>query len=59
MHISNFINTLNKIKDKTGLYIIVTASNYDWLEYASGNTTYEDLFIMPNKNPLILPLILT
>ena len=49
VHISNFINTLNKIKDKTGLYIIVQASNYDWLEYAGGNTIYEDLFVMPNK----------
>ena len=56
VHISNFINTLNKIKDKTGLYIIVMASNYDWLEYACGNTTYEDLFVVPKKksiNPTI------
>ena len=56
MHISNFINTLNKIKDKTGLYIIVQASNYDWLEYAGGYTIYEDLFVMANKksiNPTI------
>ena len=45
VHIPNFINTLNKIKDKTGLYIIVQASNYDWLEYAGGNTIYEDLFV--------------
>ena len=49
MHISNFINTLHKIKDTTGLYIIITASKYDWLEYAGGNTTYEDLFVTPNK----------
>ena len=42
----------NKIKDKTGLYIIVMASNYDWLEYASGNTTYEDLFVMPNNKSI-------
>ena len=49
VHISNFINTLHKIKDKTGLYIIITASKYDWLEYAGGNTTYEDFFITPNK----------
>ena len=56
VHISNFINTLYKIKDKTGLYIIITASKYDWLEYAGGNTTYEDLFVTPNKgviNPTI------
>ena len=49
MHISNFINTLHKIKDTTGLYIIITASKYDWLEYAGGNTTYEDLFVTQNK----------
>ena len=56
MHISRFIATLNKIKDATGLYIIVEASNYDWLEYASGNTTYENIFGVPNKitiNPTI------
>ena len=50
VHVSNFINTLHRIKDKTGLYIIITASKYDWLEYAGGNTTYEDLFVTPNKN---------
>ena len=44
-----FIATLNKIKDKTGLYIIVTALNCDWLEYAGGNTMYEDLIIVPNN----------
>ena len=39
VHISRFISTLNKIKNMTGLYIIVEAANYDWLEYANGNTT--------------------
>ena len=29
MHVSNFINTLHKINDTTGLYIIITASKYD------------------------------
>ena len=55
MHIANFIATLNKIKDKTGLYIIVTALNFDWLEYAGGNTMYEDLIVVPNKKPLFQP----
>ena len=49
VHISKFIATLNKIKGITGLYIIVTASNYDWLEFAGGKTTHENLFVMPNK----------
>ena len=56
VHISRFIATLNKIKYATGLYIIVEASNYNWLEYASGNTTYENIFVVPNKitiNPTI------
>ena len=53
MHIANFIATLNKIKDTTGLYIIVTALNCDWLEYAGGNTTYEDLIVVPNKKTII------
>ena len=48
MHISNLISTLHRIKDKTGLYIIITTSKYDCLEYAGGNTTYEDLFVTPN-----------
>ena len=59
VHVSNFINTLHRIKDKTGLYIIITASNHDWLEYAGGNTTYEDLFVTPNKKVLTLQFINT
>ena len=51
IHIANFIVTLNKIKAQTGLYIIVTALNCNWLEYAGGNTTYEDLIVVPNKKP--------
>ena len=47
MHIANFIATLNKIKDITGLYIIVTSLNCDWLEYASGNIMDEDLIVVP------------
>ena len=56
VHVSNLINTLHRIKDITGLYIIITASKHDWLEYAGGNTTYENLFVTPNKkviNPTI------
>ena len=53
VHISRFISTLNKIKNITGLYIIVEASSYDWLEYASGNTTYENLYVIPNKISII------
>ena len=56
VHISNFINTLHRIKDKTGLYIIIIASKYDWLEYAGGNTTYEDLFVTPNKKVINPPI---
>ena len=52
VHISNLIATLHKIKDVTGLYIIVEESNYDWLEYAGGNTTHENLYV---KNPSIQP----
>ena len=54
--IHNLISTLNRIKDKTGLYIIIEGSKYDWLEYASGDTIHEDLFVTPNKkviNPTI------
>ena len=53
VHNANFIATLNKIKDTTGLYIIVTALNCNWLEYAGGNTMYEDLIIVPNKKNII------
>ena len=49
VHVANFIATLNKAKDKTGLYIMVTALNCDLLEYAGGNTTYENLIVVPNK----------
>ena len=49
MHIANLIATLNKIKDTTGLYTIVTALNCDWLEYAGGNTKYKNIIVVPNK----------
>ena len=56
VHVHNLISTLHSIKDKTGLYIIIEGSKYDWLEYASGDTIHEDLFVTPNKkviNPTI------
>ena len=56
MHIHNLISTLHRVKDKTGLYIIIEGSKYDRLEYAGGNTTYKDLFVTPSKkviNPTI------
>ena len=56
LHTANFISTLNRIKDVTGLYIIVTASNYDWLEYAGGNTIHKNLFIVPNKKTINLTI---
>ena len=31
VHVANFIETLNKVKDKTGLYIMVLALNCEWL----------------------------
>ena len=52
-HISNLIATLNKIKDKTGLYTIVTALNCDWLEYVGGNTINKNFVIVPNKKTII------
>ena len=53
VHVHNLISTLHSIKDKTGLYIIIEGSKFDWLEYASGNTIHKDLFVTPNKKSLI------
>ena len=47
---------IQSIKDKTGLYIIIEGSKYDWLEYASGDTIHKDIFVTLNKkviNPTI------
>ena len=52
-HLANFIDTLNKIKVKTGLYTIVSGQKYDWLQYAGGHTTYQELVIAPNKSTII------
>ena len=42
-HVHNLVSTLNHIKDKTGLYILLEGSKYDWLEYASNDTINVDL----------------
>ena len=52
VHVHNLVSTLNCIKDKTGLYIIMEGSKYDWLEYANGDTIHEDLFVSPNKSAI-------
>ena len=56
VHVHNLISTLNCIKDKTGLYILMEGSKYDWLEYANGDTINEDLFVTPKKT-VIIPTI--
>ena len=56
VHILNLISILNGIKDKTGLYILMEGSKYDWLEYANADTINEDLFVAPKKT-VIIPTI--
>ena len=51
-HLANFIGTLNKIKAITGLYTIVSGHKYDWLQYAGGHTTLQELIIAPNKTTI-------
>ena len=48
-HLANFINTLNLIKVKIGLYTIVTGLKSDWLQYASHNSIYQELSLAPDK----------
>ena len=55
-HLANFINTLNSIKVKIGLYTIVTGLKSDWLHYASHNTIYQELSLAPDKK-VIIPTI--
>ena len=55
-HLANFINTLNSIKVKIGLYTIVTGLKSDWLQYASHNTIYQELSLAPDKK-IIIPTI--
>ena len=52
-HLANFIITLNAIKVKIGLYTIVSGLKSDWLQYASHNTTYQELSLAPDKKSTI------
>ena len=47
VHVHNLISTLHSIKDKTGLYIIIEGSKYDWLEYASGDAIHKEITLSP------------
>ena len=49
-HVYNLVSILNQIKTKTGLYIIMEGSKYDWLEYASNDTIYVELIVTPKKD---------
>ena len=49
VHVHNLVSILNRIKDITGLYILMEGSKYDWLEYASNDTINVDLFVTPKK----------
>ena len=49
-HVFNLVEILNQIKNKTGLYTIMEGSKYDWLEYASHDTTYLELHVTPKKD---------
>ena len=46
------VDILNQIKNKTGLYTIMEGSKYDWLEYASIDTTHLELFVTPKKDAI-------
>ena len=52
-HLANFIITLNAIKVKISLYTIVSGLKSDWLQYASHNTTYQELSLAPDKKSII------
>ena len=52
-HLANFIQTLNAIKGKIGLYTIVSGHKFDWLQYASHNTTYQELLLASDKKTII------
>ena len=51
-HVFNLVDILNQIKDKTGLYTIMEGSKYDWLEYASHDTTHLELLVTPKKDAI-------
>ena len=48
----NLVDILNQIKVKTGLYTIMEGSKYDWLEYASNDTTHLEIFVTPKKDAI-------
>ena len=56
IHVYNLVSTLNQIKNITGLYILMEGSKYDWLEYASNDTIYVDLFVTPKKDVINLTI---
>ena len=56
VHVYNLVSILNQIKNKTGLYILMEGSKYDWLEYASNDTIYVDLFVTPKKTVVNLTI---
>ena len=56
IHVYNLVSTLNQIKNKTGLYILMEGSKYDWLEYASNDTIFVDLFVTPKKTVINLTI---
>ena len=56
VHVHNLVSTLNHIKDKTGLYILMEGSKYDWLEYPSNDTINVDLFVTPKKTVINLTI---
>ena len=49
-HVFNLVTILNQIKTKTGLYIIMEGSKYDWLEYASHDTINIEIIVTPKKD---------
>ena len=55
-HVYNLVSILNQIKNKTGLYILMEGSKYDWLEYASNDTIHVDLFVTPKKDVINLTI---
>ena len=57
-HVFNLVTILSQIKNKTGLYVIMEGSSYDWLEYASHDTIHIKLIVTPKKD-VINPTIMT
>ena len=51
-----WVSVLNQIKNKTGLYILMEGSKYDWLEYVSNDTIHVDIFVTPKKDVINLTI---